>query len=385
MQLFISYARTDRPKADPLSQRLRQAGNDVWLDIDLSGGQVWWDNILHQIRQSDAFIAVVSRSSLKSQACMIERQYAARLGKPILPLTVEPLNSETLPSDISRLEIVDYAQPDETAAFRLIGAISRLPPAPPMPVPLPEPPEAPSSYWGNIGDQVNAPSLNFDQQLAIIGRIEGAFAPTADSAERPIALDLLSQLERRTDLYAAVDRRIALLKRSGSEGAAGAGGPGAGGPGADWSGSTPEDDHITGRVKGTRTGDGAGSTGSGSTGSGSTGSWDSGNSGKRKSSGNQAPRTTGASSHWILAILALVCFWPTGIASIVYASRVKPQVAGNDLAAAQKSSSRVVLFFWISVGLLVLSFIAVAATSGSSTSDSAGAAIHSSQVVAVSG
>jgi serine/threonine kinase PknH len=64
----------------------------VWLDVDLAGGQVWWDNILHQIRQS-AFIAVVSRSSVRSQACLVERQYATSLGKPVPPLTVEPLNA----------------------------------------------------------------------------------------------------------------------------------------------------------------------------------------------------------------------------------------------------------------------------------------------------
>jgi hypothetical protein len=218
MRLFVSYARTDRPKVDPLAQRLRQVGNDVWLDIDLVGGQVWWDNILRQIRESDAFIAIVSRSSLKSQACLIERQYAARLGKPILPLTIEPLSAGTLSSDISRLQIVDYSRPDENSAYALIGAIVRLPTPPPLPVPLPEPPDAPSSYWGNIGDQVNAQTLTLDQQFAIVGHLESALAPTADPAEIPVALDLLSQMEQRADLYAAVERRIALLKQNASKG-----------------------------------------------------------------------------------------------------------------------------------------------------------------------
>jgi hypothetical protein len=213
-RLFVSYARTDRPEVDSLAQRLRQVANEVWFDADLVGGQVWWDNILNQIRDSDAFIAIVSRSSLKSQACRIERQYAARLGKPILPLAIEPLSAGTLPSDISRLQIVDYSQPDEDTAYALIGAIIRLPAPPPVPVPLPEPPDVPSSYWGNIGDQLNAQSLTLDQQFAIIGHLEGALAPTADPAEIPVAVDLLSQLEQRVDLYAAVERRVALLKQS---------------------------------------------------------------------------------------------------------------------------------------------------------------------------
>jgi hypothetical protein len=214
MRLFVSYARTDRLKVDSLAQRLRQLGNDAWLDIDLVGGQVWWDNILHQIRESDAFITIVSRSSLKSLACQIERQYAVRLGKPILPLTIEPLSAGMLPSDISRLQIVDYSEPDEDTAYKLIGAIVRLPTPPPLPVPLPEPPDAPSSYLGKIWDQLNVQTLTLDQQFAIVGHLEGALAPTADPAEMPVALDLLRQMEQRADLYSAVERRIALLKQN---------------------------------------------------------------------------------------------------------------------------------------------------------------------------
>jgi hypothetical protein len=214
MRLFVSYARTDRPTVDPLAQRLRQAGNDVWLDLDLVGGQVWWDNILRQIRESDALITIVSRSSLKSQTCRVERQYATQLGKPILPLTFEPISPGTLPSDISRLQVVDYSRPSEDSAFALVGAIVRLPAPPPLPVPLPEPPDVPSSYWGNIGDQINAQTLTLDQQFAIVGHLESALAPTADPAEMPVALDLLSQLEQRADLYFRVERRIALLKQN---------------------------------------------------------------------------------------------------------------------------------------------------------------------------
>jgi hypothetical protein len=76
---------------------------------------------------------------------------------------------------------------------------------------------------------VNAQTLTLDQQFAIIGHIESALAPTADPAETPIALDLLSQMEQRADLYAAVERRIALLKQNTSNG-----------PGAAWSTKPPD-------------------------------------------------------------------------------------------------------------------------------------------------
>ncbi len=216
VRLYISYARPDWAKVDSLVQRLRDSGHSVWVDTDLMGGQSWWDSVLDRIRESDALIAVLSRSSLKSRACQAERGYAAQLGKPVLPLIIEPFRTETLPSDILQLQIIDYSQADETAAFRLLGAIMQLPSPPPLPVPLPEPPHVPSSPWANLVDQVNAPALSLDQQLAIVARLEDALGPDSDPADRRIALELLSQMEQRTDLYAAVDRRIASLKKNAS-------------------------------------------------------------------------------------------------------------------------------------------------------------------------
>src|SRR5215472_13482389 len=121
VKLLISYARPDRERADYLAQRLRQAGNEVWLDTELTGGQVWWDKILDQLRKCDALVMMVSFASIKSQACMHERHYATQLGKPVLPVAVEQIRAEALPSDLARLQVIDYSQPSETAAFRLIA------------------------------------------------------------------------------------------------------------------------------------------------------------------------------------------------------------------------------------------------------------------------
>jgi TIR domain/Interferon-induced transmembrane protein len=379
VQIFVSYARSDRPKVDPLAQRLRQAANDVWLDTDLTGGQVWWDKILHQILQCDAVVLVVSRASLKSQACTVERQYALRLGKPVLPLTIEPLRAGTLPGDIARLEVIDYSQPGEAAAFKLIGAIMRLPPPLPLPNPLPVPPEAPSSYWDTIADQLSAPVLTLDQQLAIVGRLEGAFAPAADADDRPTAFELLSRIESRTDLYAAADRRIAALRNSTKTAAA----PSA--PPTTASEPPRRNDHPTNST-------------------GETGpmpphqsqawqqpppawqqppptsqqqqppAWQQPPPTSQQQSPppppawqRQAPSPAAISPHWVLAIIALVCFWPTGIAACVFAARVKPSLGVGDLASAQKSSSRVLIIFWVNIALLVVIIIAAAASSPSNS------------------
>src|SRR5271165_312279 len=99
MRLFFSYARPDRPRVESLVTPLRQAGIDVWLDSDLVGGWPWWDKILGQLRSCDAVLAAVSRASIKSQACRAEREYAAQLGKPVLPIALEHMPAGLFPAD----------------------------------------------------------------------------------------------------------------------------------------------------------------------------------------------------------------------------------------------------------------------------------------------
>jgi hypothetical protein len=74
-------------------------------------------------------------------------------------------------------------------------------------------------------------------------------------------------------------------------------------------------------------------------------------------------------SRWPLAIISVICFWPLGIAACVFAAKVKPALQMGDVATALRASSRVKLFFWISVAVVVfylIIIIASAAGSGSS-------------------
>jgi hypothetical protein len=212
MRVLISYARTDYPKVAILGDRLTRAGYQVWIDGFLEGGEVWWDDILARIREADAFITVVSRSSLKSNSVQLQRHYATQLGLPIVPVAVEPLNFTMLPAGIAGLEIIDCSQLNDVTAARLTRAIAALPPPGPLPVPLPLPPALPTSHWtADIADQLGAPALGLTQQLALIERIEAAL--DEDPARRPIALELLNQLAERPDLSAVTAQRIATFRQ----------------------------------------------------------------------------------------------------------------------------------------------------------------------------
>lgn len=51
---------------------LEEMGQNVWFDHDLSGGQVWWDQILDRIRQCELFVFLLSSTSLDSTGCQSE-------------------------------------------------------------------------------------------------------------------------------------------------------------------------------------------------------------------------------------------------------------------------------------------------------------------------
>jgi TIR domain/Interferon-induced transmembrane protein len=415
VKLFFSYARADRQRADFLAQRLRQAGNEVWLDTELTGGQVWWDKILDQVRRCDALVVMVSWASIKSQACTHERLYATQLDKAVLPVAVEQIRAEVLPPDIGRLQVIDYSQPSETAAFQLIGSVMNLPPPPPLPDPLPEPPSIPVSYLATITDYLSRPDLTRDEQFAIVGNLEDALG-SSDPSDRASALQLLAEMEGRTDLLAAVDKRIAILLKNtrqatgtsqsaenaesaeSAENAAGTASAPSTDTGFPWqerpkpqtstdaqqSGSKPSRSE-TGRPKREWQPSEKSQwhpSAQKSQPQPSTPQWQASAEKSQPQPSTpqwQAPPPqppppqpppspkppvvpvsqviVAISPHWALAVWSVIFWWPVGIFAVISAARVKPSVASGNLAAAQKASSRVKVLFWISLILIIITII----------------------------
>jgi hypothetical protein len=55
---------------------------------------------------------------------------------------------------------------------------------------------------------------------------------------------------------------------------------------------------------------------------------------------------------WAIAVLIL-CFWPTGIAAVVYASQVGNKLALGDVTGARESSRKAKMWCWISFGIAI--------------------------------
>jgi hypothetical protein len=211
-KVFISYAREDRVPVDKLFQNLGVLGCEPWFDTSLHGGQEWWEEILRRIADCDAFIAVVSKQALDSVACGREFDWAQALGKPVVPVAVEP-PPPVLPGRLSTLQIVDYSKPGHEAALALAGSLATLRPASPLPEPLPVPPEPPLSYLTGLTDLVAAPNpIDHQQQREIIRQVEAALR-SADRHERSGGVEILEKFSRRDDLYADVDRTVKELTK----------------------------------------------------------------------------------------------------------------------------------------------------------------------------
>ena len=207
-QVFISYTRVDAARVDALVEGLRQLRYDAWLDEELTGGQAWWDTILAQIRASSAVLVALSPAALESVAVQREYEYAHAVGRPLLPVIVDRVRLETLPSLLAPLQVVDYRQPDVNSAFALAAALANLPAPQAIPRPLPELPPIPISYLSGLRQRSQAGTLSMDEQLALISRLKVALGR---ASEREAAEEVLRSLQNRNDLYEASAREIESL------------------------------------------------------------------------------------------------------------------------------------------------------------------------------
>ena len=211
---FISYARANRPDVEQLVEHLRELGCDTWVDSSLHGGQDWWQEILRRIADCDVFIPIISYDALNSVACSREFDWAEALGKPVLPVAIEP-PPVALPGRLSRRQHIDYSKPGERdrAARRLGGGLLSLPPAPPLPRPAPPPPAAPLSYLTDLVDLLSRPQpLHPEQQRQILVRLRPALR-SLDPEERRGGRAVLDRVGSRAELTSDVERSIIALKK----------------------------------------------------------------------------------------------------------------------------------------------------------------------------
>ncbi|CAG0962988.1 MAG: toll/interleukin-1 receptor domain-containing protein [Anaerolinea sp.] len=210
MKIFISYRSKDRPTVELLAADLGGFGHTIWFDKNLTGGREWWEDILSQIRACDLFVFALSPESLQSDPCRVEREYGIAVHKRILPIAIAPVEFDLIPPELKTVQIIRYSQ-DKQFLFDVTKALGGLPPAQPLPDPLPPAPLPPiDPTVMQIQERLAAPTLPRPDQLVILHDLKLMLKnPEKMSSARA----LLTRLRAHPELFASIAEEIdAVLK-----------------------------------------------------------------------------------------------------------------------------------------------------------------------------
>ena len=196
MTVFLSYAHQDLTLAASLRQDLEDMGQSVWIDESLHGGQIWWDEIVHQVRECNLFVLAVSVHSLGSEACLAEWQYAVGLSRPFLPVRVDETDWASAPAEMKQAQHIDYRPGDVESTKQLAKALNSVHDSVPLPEPLPLPPPAPQSYRERFARLFGPGALTIEEQVNYYVRL----TLDVDGANSQEAFELLGVLHARPDL-----------------------------------------------------------------------------------------------------------------------------------------------------------------------------------------
>lgn len=181
LRVFLCHASGDKPAVRELYQRLRADGIDAWLDEEnLLPGQDWQRAIPKAVRESDAVIVCLSRSSItKAGYVRKEIKFALDVAdeKPEDAIFLIPLKLEEcdVPERLSRWQWVNLFSPSGyEKLIRALRAHADSLGVRAVPIPFPPPPpskrkadEVLSSSTSNIsgGVNVDAEQVNVGQDM----------------------------------------------------------------------------------------------------------------------------------------------------------------------------------------------------------------------------
>lgn len=110
-EVFISYAIADQELGMRIHKALENAGQSVWIDQeDIRYAENWKDAVLPAMEQATAILFITSKASLSSKNCIEELEYAEELGKRIIPIIAERV--ETVPDILRERVRRDFRDPE---------------------------------------------------------------------------------------------------------------------------------------------------------------------------------------------------------------------------------------------------------------------------------
>jgi|GEM_PF-4521731 len=97
--VMISYQRKDQNFVERLAEGIKKTGREVWVDLeDIPKTADWWEEIKAGIEGADAFLFVISPTSIESRVCRQEIDHALENNKRIIPLLYKSVTPDAMES-----------------------------------------------------------------------------------------------------------------------------------------------------------------------------------------------------------------------------------------------------------------------------------------------
>lgn len=128
-RVFLVYARQDLRSATKIADMLREKGLHPWMDInEISGGQVWSDEIKKGLEESAAAIVLISRFFQESKQAQNELRAAMNTirdrEKNTSAIVPVRLDDSQIPHSLSHIHSVDIS--DEHGLERVAENLAKL-------------------------------------------------------------------------------------------------------------------------------------------------------------------------------------------------------------------------------------------------------------------
>ena len=124
--IFISYAREDKPFVERLHEALKSEGRQTWIDWEgIAPSAEWFQEILHAIERADAIVIILSFHSATSKICSDEIAYAIKHNKRLIPVLRTEVDETLLPQSIRERQWIFCRDADDfrTGVAAVLAAI----------------------------------------------------------------------------------------------------------------------------------------------------------------------------------------------------------------------------------------------------------------------
>ncbi|NET35763.1 MAG: TIR domain-containing protein [Cyanothece sp. SIO1E1] len=118
-QVFLSYSEQDHATTEKIRKTLMRESFTLWSSrTDIQPGKDFQEEINRGIEEADNLVYLISWDSLQSTYCQQEINYALKLNKRIIPLLIESIDLEKIPSELRSLQFIDFTSHENEIAHR---------------------------------------------------------------------------------------------------------------------------------------------------------------------------------------------------------------------------------------------------------------------------